>query len=517
MAGAILLVVWPFGGTPSGGLARAVDPGPTQKATCGPGSNPETGTQGRVSAADVTSGRAAAGYTCNLTEISHFGTSGGYKVFRYIDGAGHECAFYDSTLLFPTGVPSAGADGPGVYVMDMTDPAHPVKTDNLVTPAMLSPHESLYLNQARGLLAADMGFPTFNPGFVDIYDVSVDCRHPVLKSSSPLGILGHESGFSPDGRTFWASSAGGQTLAALDITDPALPSLLWLGRDWSPHGVRVSKDGNRLYIADTGDGLHILDVSQIQARTANPVVTELSFLTWPELSIPQVAIPVTIGGHPYLIEIDEFAKGVSTDPAAAVGAARIIDIADDTKPAVVSNIRLEVHMPQARLGEQKDDPGPNSSVGPLQPYAGHYCEVPQADDPGIVACGMIVSGLRVFDIRDPLHPKELAYFNKPLEGTAPVDEASSYAMDAPTFVKERAEIWHADGNGGLSVLRFTNGVWPFATASAGTPQAAVTPRTPAIPSGQAAMPATGGPTGLAVRGVALLLLALLVRRARAAT
>ena len=43
--------------------------------------------------------------------------------------------------------------------------------------------------------------PATAPGVVDVYDVSQDCRHPVLKSSTPLGVLGHESGFSPDGRT----------------------------------------------------------------------------------------------------------------------------------------------------------------------------------------------------------------------------------------------------------------------------------------------------------------------------
>jgi hypothetical protein len=49
-----------------------------------------------------------------------------------------------------------------------------------------------------------MGYPTFNPGFVDIYDVTEDCRDPQLRSSTPLGVLGHESGFAPDGNTFYA-------------------------------------------------------------------------------------------------------------------------------------------------------------------------------------------------------------------------------------------------------------------------------------------------------------------------
>ena len=66
----------------------AVDPGPTPRAQCGPGSHPETGAQGRVSAADEASGRAAKGYTCNTELIGHFGETGGYRVHRYVDGDG---------------------------------------------------------------------------------------------------------------------------------------------------------------------------------------------------------------------------------------------------------------------------------------------------------------------------------------------------------------------------------------------------------------------------------------------
>src|SRR3954466_4994520 len=74
-------------------LANAADPSvppATPKAQCGPGSKPETGTQGRVSTADVLSGRAAQGYTCNTEVKGHFGRTGGFRTYRYIDGAGHE-------------------------------------------------------------------------------------------------------------------------------------------------------------------------------------------------------------------------------------------------------------------------------------------------------------------------------------------------------------------------------------------------------------------------------------------
>ena len=451
----------PTSAMPALGAAEA--PAPLPRAECGPGSRPEPDLQGRAPADDPDRER---GYSCNLELLSRFGDMGGYKVHRYVDTAGNECAYYDSTLLFPGSVAN-GPNGTGVHVLDMADPSKPVKTANLLTPAMESPHESVELNQKRGLIAADMGYPTFNPGFVDIYDVTQDCRAPVPLSSTPLGILGHESGFAPDGNTFYVSSTGGGTITALDVTDPTLPKILWVNRDdYSAHGMRLSAEGNRLYIADTGSGLIILDVSEIQARKPDPVVREVSRLEWDVMSIPQVAIPVTIKGQPYLVEVDEFSRGTSTEPDAPVGAARIIDISDETKPKIVSDIRLEVNNPAGRE-ESLGDPGAGSR---LQGYTGHYCSVPRAEEPGIVACSFIASGLRVFDIRDPLEPKEIAYWNQPVNESflEPGQGPSTYAMSAPTFVPERGEIWYADGNSGFWALRFTNDVWPFPRSGGGS-------------------------------------------------
>jgi hypothetical protein len=437
---------------------------PTPQGPCGPGSHPETGIQGRVSPEDHESGRAAKGFTCNTTLIGSyvkpnaFGTVGGFKVERYRDAAGRDCAYYDTTLLYPTNA----LDGEGgVNVLDMADPTKPTLTDRLVTPAMLSPHESLVVSQERGILAAVAGNPITNVGIVDVYDVSQDCRHPVLKSSSPVGIFGHESGLAPDGRTFYSASPASQTLVAVGLDNPSLPLPLW-GGSYDSHGLSLSADGNRAYVAGTGSGLIILDTSQVQARVPNPKVREVARLQWNSMSIPQNAIPVTIKGHPYLVEIDEYGAG------SEVGAGRIIDIGDETKPRVVSNLRLGVHQPE-NFSTLADDAGQDNA---LQGYAGHYCNVPRRVDPGIVACSMILSGLRVFDIRDPLKPREIAYFNAPVQprvvppaGVIPAE--SNWAMSSPSFVPERGEIWYSDGLSGFYAVRTTNGVWPFGPGAAG--------------------------------------------------
>jgi hypothetical protein len=427
---------------------------PVPRAKCRDGSRPEPGIQGRVPAG------SEDGFACNITQLGREGAAGGYKVLRFKDKAGRECAYYDTTLLFPRNAQNLSNDPTGVAVLDMSDPAKPVRTATLVTPAMQTPHESLLLNEKRGLLAAVMGNPVVYPGIVDIYDLNEDCRNPALQSSLPVGVLGHESGWAPDGNTFYATSLATGNVTAVDVSDPRVPVPVWEGR-YNSHGLTISDDGNRAYVAGNS-GLIILDVSEVQAREPNPQVREVSRLTWDTLTIPQVAQPVTIDGRHYLVEIDEFSgTETTTGPAAngsKVGAARIIDIEDETKPRVVSNIRLQVHQPQNRE-EIGGDPGADSS---LQGYAGHYCTVPRRKDPGIVACSFIASGLRVFDIRDPERPKEIAYFVAPNERSASMGTPSNYAMSGPTFAPERGEIWYSDGNSGFYSLKVADGVWPFA-------------------------------------------------------
>lgn len=289
--------------------------------------------------------------------------------------------------------------------------------------------------------------------------MSQDCRNPVLKSSTPLGILGHESGFSPDGRTFFVSATSTKSLVALDIANPSVPKIVWRSDQYRVHGMNVSDNGNRLYITHLEQpGISILDISQVQARAASPVVRKISSLTWPEASIPQNVIPVTINKRRYLLEVDEFARNVTSyDPASPVGAARIIDIADERRPRVVSSLRLEVNQPAARRSEQRDDPQAQNG---LQGYSGHYCSVPRRTNPGIAACSFILSGLRVFDIRDPLRPREVAYFNQPTLPNPNPRKLGAYAMSAPAFAPGRKEIWYTDGNSGFYNVRVTNGAWP---------------------------------------------------------
>jgi hypothetical protein len=439
-------------------------PPATPRAKCGPGSRPAPGLQGRV-----TANAPDDGYTCNVVLVGHEGHAGGFKVERFADKAGHQCLYYDTTLLFPVqAIQQLQDQATGTAVVDVSDPAHPVRTATLLTPAMQSPHESVLVNTRRGLLAAVMGNPTADPGFIDIYDLNADCRHPELQASLPVGVLGHESGFAPDGNTFYATSLFTGMVTAIDVTNPKAPTTLWIA-NFPSHGMSLSDDGNRAYIAAYNKGLQIVDTSEIQARKSFPQVRAISELDWPTRSVPQNAIPVRFGGKPALIEIDEFSSEADGTYSLAgngprVGAARIIDISDEKAPKVISDMRLEVNQPEHRA-EIAGDPGATSFV---QGYGGHYCNVPAEDDPKIVACSFILSGLRVFDISDRFHPKEAAYFVAPPAPSPVRGERTNYAMSKPAFDTKRHIIWYSDGNSGLYGVRLTNNTWRAAPATSGS-------------------------------------------------
>ena len=63
------------------------------------------------------------------------------------------------------------------------------------------------------------GNPSTHPGLVSLYDLSKDCRHPELQFTQPLARFGHESGFAPDGHTFYATGTATESITAIDVSD----------------------------------------------------------------------------------------------------------------------------------------------------------------------------------------------------------------------------------------------------------------------------------------------------------
>jgi hypothetical protein len=455
---------------PGGPPQRTVFEGPVPRAQCGPGSNPETALQGQVPRADRESGRSSQGYSCNLDLVGRYGPSDGFEGAEWqMDWYGH-CAYYD-TRYFGT------QQRRGTVVVDVSDPARPRYSTNLTTGALIDPWESLKVNQPRGLLAGVFVADVQGAGFFDVYDVKTDCAHPKLLASVPVNGLGHEGGWAPDGRTYYATGIASM-VTAIDVADPLAPQPL--AAYFVPsaiHGLGVSEDGRRLYLAHVnpefatalvdgrpnataGNGLGIHDVSEVQDRKQNPRIRPLGTALWTDGQAGQHAIPFRSGGKPYVVFVDELSQG----------GARIIDIADERRPRVLTKLKTEIQMPQnLDTANQDTRRAPTENHGLIPGgfgYDAHYCSIDRPTDPTIVACSEFQSGLRVFDIRDVRRPREIAYLNPGGDGhRQPGSFGGTYAgytSAQPRIIPETGEIWFTDQDRGFYVVRFADGVWPFA-------------------------------------------------------
>jgi len=457
------------------------------KAVCGPGSMPETGLQGQVSAEDRESGRSQQGYRCNLELVGQYQGEGA----SWVNPSYGHCAYLATSF---GGIPTKKSQG--VQVVDVSDPQHPVLAGKLTSLSMLlGPWESLKVHEGRGLLGGVAVGPAVGAGFFDLYDISEDCTQPKLLNSFtgnltlPTNFLAHEGAFSPDGKTYWSTGAVGGSMTAIAIDDPAHPRIVYQGlRVLLNHGFSFSDDGRRMYLSmGVPAGIVILDIGDVQDRAPIPVVREVGSLYWNLLGYSQQSVPVRYGGQPYLIVADEFAsEGV-----------HIVDLTDETNPVDVTHLQLEIQKEEHLDARRRDTTG-NGLFG----YEAHYCTVDRHDDPTAMACGYFQSGIRVFDIRDPRAPREIAYFNPPAQvgktamlrgsehaaglitalGVPASDLAhfnfgtySSYILDPtqlvsnnlsadwcgspPRFVGD--QLWVTCQDNGFMVLRFTNGVYPL--------------------------------------------------------
>ncbi len=395
-----LLLLVANGCTP-GSSTVAADASAKSFAQCGPGSLPEGSIQGEVPLADRRNGRNLQGYRCNLELVGQYQGQGASWVNPSL---GH-CAYMATSDLGQSNNPS-----PGVQVIDVSDSSAPTLSTTLTSPAMLTgPWESLKVNAARQLLGGAAGGLVIGAGFFDVYDISGDCAHPRHLNVNRSGVeipdnwLGHEGNWSPDGLTYWSTGLVAGTLTAIDVSNPQTPKILYIGHAGAPynHGLAISEDGTRLYMSSLSPaGVYIYDVSDIQNRAPTPTITLIGQVTWADGGGTQHVIPVTYGGKPYLIVPSELQEqGIY-----------FIDISDETQPKVVSQLRLQIQLPE-NLALYKQDTAGDGLFG----YEAHYCTVDRSDSPTALACGFLQSGVRVFNIVDPLSVHEIAYFNPPAQ------------------------------------------------------------------------------------------------------
>jgi hypothetical protein len=422
---------------------------------CGRFDRPETGIPGDVPLADQLSGRADHGYNCGLTLI-------GYNSLNHRGNNANmawagQCAY---------------VSGDGIAVLDVADPTDPRLVTTLRGPGSAATVETLHAVVAPDraiLVAGRYGLygqtGVGSPSPVDVWDVR-DCRNPVLLSTFWLPWNVHNLTLTSDARTMWST----MPLQAADLTNPRQPKVLpnledelragGVSKIMYSHEAWPSPDGKRLYVGGQMGGdeeLLIIDVEGWPQRRAKVV----GRMSGPGHSIR----PATIGGKPFLINSDESiltptAKGCVPDLATPVGGASrpfLTDISDETAPVVRGEYRLPINEP-ANCANQ---------ILSLSSGSVHYQDVDDPTDTTFAMFSMWNAGLRVVDVRDPSHPREVAYFNpghfqvaapksngspigllQPLLSPVGLDQAWAHSR----YVPETGHIWLATQSGGFWVL-----------------------------------------------------------------
>lgn len=482
---ALLSGLHPASGSPSAvrrldAASSRVDP-----ADCGPGALPETGLQGQVPLLDQLTGRSKLGYRCGIEPAGEntISSRGMNSQIGWLD----ECAYVGmGGQLWQPPLGQTELDHPlrGVAVIDTSDPADPKLVRILKSPMGIEQHEAIRVNAQRRVLVTQIG--GLEAQWIEIYDAS-DCTNPVLTARYDNGSpLFHGMAISPDGMTLYATSTFPDPLRPAlhafdisDLSDPR-PIVTWDPRDESPpnlygiHDLEISADGTRAYagaaqrlgtFGPATPSLVILDLSEIQSRVANPRVRLVS-----ETRTASYGHTVRFGrvnGTPYVFLSGELPfQGL---PFCPWDWARIIDISDEQHPVVVSELKLEVNEIQNCARTTIDD----------ENYSVHFNGVDDPQNTTLLFHTWYGSGLRVFDVRDPVHPKEIAYYNPPpLPETVFNDEATGLTDPGlvdpdfprsawganprwdvtPTYVRyrpETREIWFASVARGFQIVRLT--------------------------------------------------------------
>ncbi len=487
--------------------ARTPFPGPVPKPHCQAGDRVETGVDGQLTQAERASGASTRPYNCNLAIVGEYAGQ----------GAGHQLLWYGHCAYVTTEGYEAGQKGvppllhPGIQVLDVSSQSDPRYITHLDDPASLYDWEDPAINSRRALLGTAESWMGEGPQpAVAFYDVS-DCEHPKLLSSVQLpdpNLSAHAGNFAFDGRTYWIASFTKHRIYAIDVTDPRHPKeiLDWAFPSDQPgsaashqicHRISLNQfavDGHppgtllfcgmvghrvRTGVYSSGNGLVIYDVSQVQERRPHPTVKVISSLYWVNGYVgiqPDLAF---IHGVPYLGVGDECGSGGCSYPAGALAACRahlapygferLIDIGNLKKPKLVAQLTLGVDDP-ANCGLTEHDI--TATMGGYG-YSLHDCTFDNPLDAKLLACSSHQAGVRVFDIHDPYHPREIAYFVGPAPPvpteidpgsllnvfqhvSPPINFAWSKAHSRFVWRHGQLYLWVTSSHGGFYTLRFEN-------------------------------------------------------------
>jgi hypothetical protein len=429
--------------------AEANPTDPPAPPACSPADRPETGLQGDVPLADQLSGRADDGYNCGLSVVG----------YNPLDGRGDNAnmAWVDDCAYIT---------GAGVAVVDVSDPSNPVyvrtlhgpgSTDTLETIHAVRSGDRAVLVAGRYGLFATGGDAT---GPVDIYDVSQDCTDPQLVTTFEFPRNVHNLTLTSDAMQLWSTLP----TQVADISDLANPRYLGnidgeLRAAAAPlqlqfaHEVWPIDGGDRIVVGGQvlqDERMFLVDVEDWPNRPLEVISSWIG----PGHSVRTARVR----GHDYVLHseesvLDPTALGClpsALTPFAGAAQPRLTDVENRTRPRTVSTLELEINDPLNCVTQASSGVDASS----------HYHDVDDPDDTTFAMVSMWHAGLRIFDLRHPEAPTEVAYFNPgrfrspdadPVQATLTRD-GLDIAWGHVHYHRETGHIWLATQTGGFWVL-----------------------------------------------------------------
>lgn len=305
---------------------------------------------------------------------------------------------YAQAVAVANGHAFVAAQNYGFRVIDLADITHPREVATFATDL---PPKTVAVSGTSVYLGTDFDKKSKQPPSLYAVDVSDPLRP---KTSPPQSLTGNTRGVFIQGRILYNAAEFG--LALLDITDPLAPheiGFLQTSKDLAPGGptaVSVTVVGNIAYLAVSGAGLYIVDVSNPKQPSLLGVFDEPP----PGLKSP----------------IDRFVADVAVDPPYAYildsGLVRALDISDPKHPKALGS--FPVPLPTFSQG------------GGVRSLAVDGNRLFIADN---------AAGLLELDATDPAHFKLVGQLRLP--------------GFASWVVLDQGLVYVADGEGGLFIIQ----------------------------------------------------------------
>lgn len=447
-------------------------------------------------------GKGNNGYIKNLEMCSFNNLDGNCGMFQMALYKTKEEKYYLYGACF-------GGTQHGVMISDVTDPYDPkfIKHFEIVDPKIYPTTTSPKIQIADDLMIVAMSAGSGPSSLVDqsdlmdikcevgirIYSLKEDPENPVFLGYWDCGVP-HSMGvhrFMYDGGRYVHLSSEcrgfeGLIYRIVDIQDPTNPveaGRWWAphqyadgypGRTFDPHAAHVPSFmdkgwmhgppfvvGDKAYLGYCGDGLYVLDVSDITRPRA---LGNLKFMPAfsSELAGARTHTALPLPGRDLVVVTNEGERFQFFGPgkiqhAQALNNIHMVDVRDPSRPTLIA----EFPYPEV----PDNFPYPNFNVmqlGVQGPFGPHNLHEPMSGKPWLeqrndrVYCCYFHAGLRVYDVSDPYYIKELAYFIPPNPNKTPEE---SYFPGFPGPRNATTEDVIVDDRGYIIVTAIDDGFY----------------------------------------------------------